>query len=84
MFLEVFLNNKPNHQQWFCIQLDVFLSFKLKVIYLVVICKISLLNTHKPIVYLIVLHKKNLSFLKGLVVAGTGFISPRCSEMGQK
>ena len=60
MFLEVFLNNKPNHQQWFCIQLDVFLSFKSKVIYLVVICKISLLNTHKPIVYLIVLHKKNL------------------------
>jgi hypothetical protein len=25
MFLEVFLNNKPNHQQQFCIQLDVLL-----------------------------------------------------------
>jgi len=30
------------------------------------------------------LHKKTLSFLKGLIVAGTGFISPRCSEMGQR
>ena len=29
-------------------------------------------KTHKPLVYLSKLHKKTLSFLKGLVVAGTG------------
>ena len=35
-------------------------------------------ETLKPFVYLSKLHKKTLSFLKGLVVAGTGFFPPRC------